>query len=52
MDKINIKLKTRLLIDEDNAIASRCGHCNAILVQSYALPDSLSVLEKYNPEDS
>jgi hypothetical protein len=51
-DKINYKLKTRLLIDEEHAEATRCGDCSAILVQSYSPPESVGILDKYNPEDS
>ena len=49
---MNFKLKTRLLIDDENAVATRCGNCNAILTQNYSPPETMSVLEKYNPEDS
>jgi hypothetical protein len=31
-EKINFKLKSRLLIEEENPIVSRCGDCNSILV--------------------
>eukprot|EP00347_Sterkiella_histriomuscorum_P003316 403364752 len=51
-EKQNFNLKTRLLMEDDNPIASRCSHCNVILIQTIAPPDSVSILEKYNPEDS
>ena len=31
-DKMNIKLKSRLLIEEKNPVVSRCGDCNCILL--------------------
>ena len=51
-DRSNFKLKTRLLIEDENMVASRCNKCNVILIQKYAPPESVSILEKYNPEDS
>ena len=32
-DRLNFKLKSRLLIEDENPIVSRCGYCNSILVQ-------------------
>jgi len=50
-DLINFKLRTRLLIDADSIEVSRCKNCNSILVEQYAPPGTVSVIEKYNPED-
>lgn len=52
LEKMNFKLKTRLLMKVENSVASRCGSCHAILIQKYAPPDTVHVIEKYNPEDS
>jgi hypothetical protein len=30
--KLNFKLKTRLLMEDDNPVASRCQRCQAILI--------------------
>jgi hypothetical protein len=30
--KINYKLKTRLLMEDDNPVATRCPHCKTILI--------------------
>ncbi|TNV87616.1 hypothetical protein FGO68_gene5042 [Halteria grandinella] len=51
-EKLNIKLKNRLLFEDPNAKLSRCQDCFSILDQVHQPPSSESIIEKYNPQDS
>jgi len=47
--KVNFKLKSRLLMEDANPIATRCPHCQTILIQTYSPPDSSTIMDTYNP---
>jgi len=49
---MNLVLKTKLFMYGSKVSASRCPDCDCILIQKYAPAKSVSVIEKYNPEDS
>lgn len=51
-DRMNFKLKSRLLIEEKNPVVTRCGECNCILIQKYASTKAQQILDRYNPSDS
>lgn len=51
-EKVNIRLKTRLMADDENAIPSRCPKCQCILTKKYALQNSSTILDPYNSHDS
>lgn len=42
---MNLKLKTRIFIEEDHVNASRCAKCNSILINSISSADNVSILE-------
>jgi len=48
-ERLNVRLKSRLLIEDTNVILSRCTDCQCIISQEYASPDTSTILERYNP---
>jgi len=50
-EKVNFKLKTRLLAHEGNENVFKCKFCNVVLPQSINSLDTSEIVEQYEPED-